>query len=48
VKVCPAHAVHGERRKAHVIDSDRCIKCGLCRDACRFDAIEVSTGREAS
>jgi MinD superfamily P-loop ATPase len=25
--------------KVAVIDSDRCISCGLCRQACRFDAI---------
>jgi NADH-quinone oxidoreductase subunit F len=46
VKVCPTKAARGERKKAHVIDPETCIKCGLCRDACRFDAIAVTTGRE--
>ncbi|HVP17811.1 MAG TPA: NADH-quinone oxidoreductase subunit NuoF [Spirochaetia bacterium] len=45
-KVCPTKAAHGERKKAHVIDQDACIKCGLCYEACRFDAIDISTGRE--
>jgi len=46
-RVCPTKAAHGERKKAHVIDQDTCIQCGLCFEACRFDAIEISSGREA-
>ncbi len=38
-RVCPVHAVSGEVRKPHAIDQDKCIKCGACYDACRFDAI---------
>jgi NADH-quinone oxidoreductase subunit F len=45
-KVCPTKAARGERRKAHVIDQGTCIKCGLCHQACRFDAIEILTGKE--
>ncbi len=41
-KACPAEAVTGLPKKPHVIDPARCIKCGLCADACRFAAIEVS------
>ena len=44
--VCPTKAAHGERKKAHVIDQDTCIQCGLCFEACRFDAIEIASGRE--
>lgn len=46
-RVCPTKAARGERKKAHTIDQDACIKCGLCHQACRFDAIEITTGREA-
>jgi NADH:ubiquinone oxidoreductase subunit F (NADH-binding)/Pyruvate/2-oxoacid:ferredoxin oxidoreductase delta subunit len=46
VKVCPTKAAHGERRKPHEIDQGTCVKCGLCAEACRFDAIEITTGRE--
>ena len=43
-KVCPTGAAHGERRDIHSIDPKLCIKCGLCMEACRFDAIEIITG----
>ena len=46
VKVCPTKAARGERRKPHEIDQGTCVKCGLCAEACRFDAIEITTGRE--
>jgi NADH-quinone oxidoreductase subunit F len=45
-RVCPTKAAHGDRKKPHVIDRETCVKCGLCAEACRFDAIEISTGRE--
>ena len=45
-RVCPTKAARGERKKAHTIDQDACIKCGLCHEACRFDAIEITSGRE--
>ncbi|HUJ74312.1 MAG TPA: NADH-quinone oxidoreductase subunit NuoF [bacterium] len=46
-RVCPTKAAHGERKKVHVIDQDTCIQCGLCFEACRFDAIQISSGRQA-
>jgi len=36
---CPVTAIAGERKKLHTIDQDICIKCGICREACRFDAV---------
>lgn len=39
---CPSHAITGERRKLHVIDQALCIQCGICKENCHFDAIEVS------
>jgi NADH-quinone oxidoreductase subunit F len=43
-KVCPTQAATGERKAVHHIDQTLCIKCGLCYEACRFDAIEITTG----
>ena len=41
-KKCPAGAISGEIRKAHVIDAGLCIRCGACAEACRFSAVSVS------
>ena len=41
VKPCPTDAITGERRKLHAIDQDQCIKCGICVDVCKDDAVEV-------
>jgi NADH-quinone oxidoreductase subunit F len=43
-KACPTQAAVGERKKVHTILQEKCIKCGLCYEACRFEAIEISTG----
>ncbi len=37
---CPAECISGERKQLHVIDTDKCIKCGACIDACKFNAVE--------
>jgi NADP-reducing hydrogenase subunit HndC len=36
---CPVPCITGERKQAHVIDQERCIKCGECFDACKFGAV---------
>jgi len=36
---CPASAISGEVKTAHVIDNAKCIKCGACIDSCKFKAI---------
>ncbi|MDY0004352.1 MAG: NADH-ubiquinone oxidoreductase-F iron-sulfur binding region domain-containing protein [Polyangia bacterium] len=41
VKPCPTSAITGEKKQVHVIDQDKCIKCGICRDACKFDAVII-------
>ncbi len=38
-KVCPAGAITGVVKQLHVIDPDKCIKCGACMEKCRFSAI---------
>jgi NADH:ubiquinone oxidoreductase subunit F (NADH-binding) len=38
---CPQEAIAGEKQKPHRIDQQTCIKCGVCRDSCQFDAVKV-------
>ncbi|MCK4926135.1 NADH-quinone oxidoreductase subunit NuoF, partial [Candidatus Aerophobetes bacterium] len=38
---CPTEAVSGEKKKPHRIDQVKCIKCGMCLDSCKVDAILV-------
>jgi NADH:ubiquinone oxidoreductase subunit F (NADH-binding) len=38
---CPQEAISGEKKEPHVIDPELCIKCGVCYDVCRFDAVGV-------
>jgi len=38
---CPVEAIEGERRLAHKIDVDKCIRCGICLQVCNFNAINV-------
>ncbi len=41
LKACPEKAITGKKKELHVIDEDKCIKCGACRSVCKFDAIDV-------
>ncbi len=41
-KKCPSAAIVGEKKKAHYIVDEKCIRCGTCRDVCRFDSVLVS------
>ena len=36
---CPAGAIVGEKLKPHQIDQLKCVKCGLCLQSCKFQAI---------
>jgi len=38
---CPQEAITGEKKKPHSLNQDLCIKCGICYDACKFDAIAI-------
>ena len=37
---CPVTCISGVRKEVHLIDQDRCIKCGRCFEVCRFDAVK--------
>jgi Fe-S-cluster-containing hydrogenase component 2 len=39
---CPQGAISGEKKLPHIIDQEKCIKCGLCLDLCKFEAVIVS------
>jgi NADH:ubiquinone oxidoreductase subunit F (NADH-binding)/(2Fe-2S) ferredoxin/Pyruvate/2-oxoacid:ferredoxin oxidoreductase delta subunit len=41
-KKCPTGAIVGEKKKAHYIVDEKCIRCGTCHDVCRFSAVSVS------
>ena len=38
---CPEKAISGEKKKPHKIDTAKCIKCGICYDACKRKAVIV-------
>ena len=38
---CPAEAIEGAKKIVHKILQEKCIKCGVCFDSCKFDAITV-------
>ncbi len=40
-RVCPVGAAHGKKKEPHEIDQEKCIKCGMCYDACKFDAVKI-------
>jgi NADH-quinone oxidoreductase subunit F len=39
-KVCPVGAISGTVKQPYVIDQAVCVRCGACKDTCRFDAVE--------
>ena len=41
LKECPQKAIIGERKKPHRILQEKCIKCGICYENCKFGAIKV-------
>jgi NADH:ubiquinone oxidoreductase subunit F (NADH-binding)/(2Fe-2S) ferredoxin len=36
---CPAKTIQGEKKKPHIIIQEKCTKCGICYDVCKFDAV---------
>jgi NADH:ubiquinone oxidoreductase, NADH-binding (51 kD) subunit len=41
-KSCPVDAISGKKKEPHVIDSQKCIKCGTCFEICsgKYEAME--------
>ena len=46
-KGCPTQAITGAKDVVHVIDQSKCIKCGVCFEVCKFDAVRLSSGSYA-
>ena len=40
-KKCPVEAITGEKKELHTIDTETCIKCGICYEVCKFNSVEV-------
>jgi NADH:ubiquinone oxidoreductase subunit F (NADH-binding)/NAD-dependent dihydropyrimidine dehydrogenase PreA subunit len=38
---CPQAAITGEKKKPQQIAQEKCIKCGVCRDVCKLEAVMV-------
>ena len=39
-RACPTNAISGKVKEPHVIDMDKCIKCGVCVDKCaKYNAV---------
>ncbi len=38
---CPQNAITGEPKQPHEIMADRCVKCGICYDVCKFSAVVI-------
>ncbi len=39
VKACQGRAISGEFKKPHVIDQEKCTRCGTCFDVCKIKAV---------
>jgi Na+-translocating ferredoxin:NAD+ oxidoreductase RNF subunit RnfB len=40
-KECPSICISGEKKKRHTITKEKCIKCGMCYEVCKFGAVQV-------
>ena len=38
-RLCPVGAIEGKVKEIHIINQDKCSKCGACMEACTFHAI---------
>jgi len=41
LRKCPSGAITGETKKPHAINMEKCTKCDMCKDVCKFDAVLV-------
>ena len=38
-RICPAECISGNKKELHIIDTEKCLKCGACMEKCKFNAI---------
>jgi len=45
-KRCPVEAISGGKNRIHIVDQEKCIKCGTCLEVCppRFGAVKMISG----
>jgi len=41
-KRCPTKAITGKAKEVHVLDQKKCVKCGVCFDVCKFNAVKIN------
>ena len=41
-RACPANAIVSKVKQPHVIEQDKCIRCGCCIEKCKFNSIHNS------
>ncbi len=41
-KRCPQDAILGTKKKPHTIVQEKCIKCGICEDVCKYGSVRVA------
>jgi NADH-quinone oxidoreductase subunit F len=41
IPACPVEAITGKLKELHEINQELCIRCGSCREVCKFDAVNV-------
>jgi len=39
---CPNNCITGKKKEPHVIDAQQCIRCGICKETCKFNAVIVA------
>jgi NADH-quinone oxidoreductase subunit F len=46
MRKCPVDAIDGGKKKIHIIDQEKCTKCGTCFEVCpsRFSAVRKISG----
>jgi NADP-reducing hydrogenase subunit HndC len=38
---CPAQCITGKKKEPHAIVAEKCLRCGICKETCKFDAVQV-------
>jgi NADH:ubiquinone oxidoreductase subunit F (NADH-binding)/(2Fe-2S) ferredoxin len=44
LKKCPSEAINGGKKLIHIIEQEKCTKCGTCFEVCRFGAVKKISG----
>jgi NADH:ubiquinone oxidoreductase subunit F (NADH-binding)/(2Fe-2S) ferredoxin/Pyruvate/2-oxoacid:ferredoxin oxidoreductase delta subunit len=39
---CPVQCISGKKKEPHAIDAEKCLRCGICKESCKFGAVLIS------